>query len=230
MDGPEQHWTPTLKTIAGRRSVRGFLDRGVPLDVIAALIEAAARAPSGNNSQPWKVHVLTGASKARLTDAIMATRAGDAAEPAMEYHYYPESWPEPYLGRRRQVGWALYDLLGIRKGDRAGSRAWHDRNFDFFGAPVGLIVTTDRRLGLGALIDIGMFLEGLAIGARSLELETCPQAAFAAYHEVVRSVLALPAEYMVICGMALGFEDRDAVQNGLRTPRAALADFTTFHD
>jgi nitroreductase len=230
MYGPDPNWTPTLKTIAGRRSVRAFIDRDVPLEVIGSLIEAAARAPSGNNSQPWKLHVLTGASKSRLTDAIMATRTDDTPEPAMEYHYYPESWPEPYLGRRRQVGWALYNLLGIQKGDRAGSRAWHDRNFDFFGAPVGLIVTTDRRLGLGALIDVGMFLEGLAIGARSFGVETCPQAAFAAYHEVVRSLLALPTEDMVVCGMALGFEDRDAVQNALRTPRAALADFTTFHN
>jgi nitroreductase len=166
MDGPKRNWTPNLKAIAGRRSVRAFLDRAVPLDAIEALLEAAARAPSDNNSKPWKVHVLAGSTKARLTETIMAARAGGTPEPAMEYHYYPERWPEPFLGRRRQVGWALYELLGIQKGDRSGSRAWHGRNFDFFGAPVGL---------------------------------------------------------------ALGFEDRTAVQNTLRTPRAALSEFTTFH-
>ncbi len=164
MDGPERNWTPSLKAIAGRRSVRAFLDRAVPLNAIEALLEAAARAPSDNNSKPWKVHVLTGSTKARLTETIMAARAGGTPEPAMEYHYYPVSWPEPFLGRRRQVGWALYDLLGIQKGDRSGSRAWHDRNFDFVGAPVGLIVATDRRLGFGALIDVGMFLDAFAIG------------------------------------------------------------------
>ena len=219
-----------LKSIAHRRSVRAFLERTVPQSVIEDLLKTAARAPSGNNSQPWTVHVLKGTAKARLTQAIMAERAGDTHEPAMEYQYYPECWPEPYLGRRREVGWALFKLLGIQKGDRTGSRAWHDRNFDFFGAPVGLIVTMDRRLGLGALIDIGMFLEALAIGARSFGLETCAQAAFGAYHEVVRSALSLAPEEMVICGMALGFEDQDAIPNALRTRRVVLSDFATFHD
>lgn len=223
-------WGPSLKTIAGRRSIRAFLNRAVPRNVIEDLLEAAGRAPSANNTQPWTVHILTGSTKTRLTEAIMAERAGGAPEPAMEYQYYAESWPEPYLGRRRALGWSLYELMGIQKGDRSGSRAWHDRNFDFFGAPVGLIVTTDRRLGLSALIDIGMFMEAIAIGARSFGLETCPQAAFAAYHEAARSVLSLPPEQMVVCGMALGFEDRDALPNSLHTPRAAVPEFATFHD
>jgi nitroreductase len=133
------------------------------------------------------------------------------------------------LSRRRQIGWDLYHLLGIEKGDRAAARRWHDQNFTFFGAPVGMVLTIDRRLGLGALIDLGMFIEAVAIAARAFGLETCPQAAFGAYHRIIRDTLALPPEEMVICGLALGFEDRDAVPNRLRTSRVPVEGFVSFH-
>jgi nitroreductase len=220
----------TLSLIEGRRSVRGFEDRPVGDEILRTVLRAAARAPSANNTQPWTAHVVRGATKQRLTDAIMAERASGAPEPPMEYQYYPAAWPEPYAGRRREVGWSLYGMLGIKKGDRIASRAWHDKNFDFFGAPVGVILTTDRRLGLGALIDIGLFMEGVAIAARSVGLETCLQAAFASYHQTVRSVLSLAPEEMVVCGMAIGLEDRSVLANSLRTKRVAVSDFTTFHD
>jgi nitroreductase len=217
-----------LATISSRRSVRAFLDRPVSRGKVEEILAIASRAPSGNNSQPWLVHVLSGSAKARLSAAILAERASDAPEPALEYHYYPNDWPQPYLGRRREVGWALYGLLNIEKGDRTGARAWHDRNFTFFDAPVGMILTTDRRLGLGALIDVGMFLEALIVAARAFGLETCVQAAFGAYHAVARRELALAPEEMVICGLSLGFEDKDALPNRLRTTRVAVGGFTTF--
>lgn len=218
-----------LATIAARRSVRGYHDRPVPPEIVARLLGAASRAPSGTNTQPWRVHVVTGEVKRALTAAVMADRAAGAAEPRPAYGYYPEDWPEPYLSRRRAIGWDLYGRLGIAKGDRAAARAWHDRNFDFFGASVGLILTTDRRLGLGALIDVGMFAQNVMTGATALGLATCPQAAWASYERIVADVLGLPAEDMVLFGMALGFENPDAVQNGLRTPRVPMTDFTTFH-
>jgi nitroreductase len=133
------------------------------------------------------------------------------------------------LSRRRQIGWDLYHQLGIGKGDRAAARRWHDQNFTFFGAPVGMILTTDRRLGLGALIDLGMFLEAVAIAARAFGLETCAQAAFGAYHRTIRGKLALPPEEMVVCGLALGVEDRDAVPNRLRPSRVPPEIFASFY-
>ena len=218
-----------LATISGRRSVRAFLDRPVSRGKVEEILAIASRAPSGSNHQPWRVHVLSGPAKARLSAAILAERASGAPEPALEYRYYPNDWPQPYLGRRREVGWALYELLSIEKGDRSGARAWHDRNVTFFGAPVGMILTTDRRLGLGALIDVGMFLEALIIAARAFGLEACTQAAFGAYHAVARRELALTPEEMVICGLSLGFEDKDALPNRLRTTRVGVEGFTTFH-
>jgi nitroreductase len=221
--------SPVLAAIGGRRSIRAFLDRPVSPGLVEEILAAAARAPSGNNSQPWRVHVLTGPAKARLSEAILAKRAKGLPEPAFEYPYYPATWPEPYLSRRREVGWDLYHLLGIEKGDRAAAHRWHDQNFTFFGAPVGMILTTDRRLGLGALIDLGMFLEAVAIAARAFGLETCAQAAFGAYHDTIRDTLDLPSEAMVICGLALGFEDQDAVPNRLRTSRVPVESFASFH-
>ena len=218
-----------LDALEGRSSVRGYLDRPVPRQLVERILTAAARAPSGNNSQPWRVHVLTGPARARLGDAILAARQADQDDPAPEYDYYPRDWPEPYGARRRTIGWELYGLLGIQKGDKAKSRAWQDENYRFFGAPVGLILTRDRRLGLGALIDLGMFMEGVAVAARGLGLDTCAQAAFAHYHAIIRSELRLAPEDMVICGMSLGFTDTAAAANRLRTEREPLLGFATFH-
>lgn len=234
-DAPEQEAAQApgapavFKALESRTSVRGYLDRPVPRETVERILRAAARAPSGNNSQLWRVHVLTGPARDKLGDVILAARQDSADDPAPEYDYYPESWPEPYRSRRRANGWELYGLLGIEKGDRAKSRAWHDENFRFFGAPVGLILTRDRRLGLGALIDLGMFLEGVAVAARGLGLDTCPQAAFAHYHAIIRRELRLAPEDMVICGMSLGYADMAAAANRLHTEREPVPGFAIFH-
>ncbi len=219
-----------LHAVSSRRSIRGFRDTPVPRATVAAILEASARAPSATNTQPWRVHVLTGGSRSRLVDAIMAERSFGAAEPAPEYPYYAPDMPEPYLSRRRAVGWQLYGLLGIAKGDRAGARAWHDQNFRFFGAPVGMIFTLDRRLGLGAYLDLGMFMQNIMVAARGFGLDTCPQAAFAGYHATIRRELALAAEDLVLCGMALGWAEPDAVANTLVAERAVLDDYAVFSD
>jgi nitroreductase len=198
--------------------------------MIEAIISAAARAPSGTNMQPWQVHVLTGASKDRLTEAIMAERRSGAPDPRGEYDYYPAVWTEPYLARRRTVGINLYRLLGIAKGDTAGARAWHDQNFRFFGAPVGLLFTMDRHLERGSYLDMGMFMQNVMIAARGFGLDTCAQAAFIGYHATIRQVLALPEDRVVLCGMALGWADADAVANQLQTDRAPLESYVTFAD
>lgn len=213
--------------IATRRSVRGFTPAPVPRDTVRHIIELAARAPSMTNTQPWRVRVLTGAALDGLTSELRRAHREGQQFPA-EYDYYPEEWTAPYIDRRREVGWALYGLLGIAKGDRAAAARQHERNFDFFGAPVGMIVTMARALRTGSYIDLGMFLENLMIAARGYGLDTCPQAAFAFLHPIIRERLAIPDDELIVCGMALGHADPAEPANALRTVRAPVDEFTTF--
>jgi nitroreductase len=218
------------EAIMSRRSVRAFLP--IPIDpaVIREILEVAARAPSGTNMQPWRVYVTTGETKARIAEAIL--NSGIRAEKAVwdEYKYYPDQFFEPYLSRRRKVGFDLYAHLGIQRREVERMRAQHDRNFVFFDAPVGMIFTIDRRLNKGSWIDYGMFLENIMVAARGRGLHTCPQAAFAPYHEQLRPVLGITPEEIVVCGMALGYEDATKPENDLRTERAPLEEWTTFLD
>jgi nitroreductase len=213
------------EAINSRKSVRAFLP--TPVDE-QTILEIAARAPSGTNMQPWKVYVVTGAKKQAVTDAIM--NSGIRAEKIAwdEYKYYPDQFFEPYLSRRRAVGFALYSLLGIGKREVERMRAQHDRNFSFFDAPVGMIFTIDRRLNMGSWIDHGMFLQSIMIAARGRGLHTCPQAAFAPYHRQIRPLLDIPEEEIIVCGMALGFEDETKPENTLRSERAPLEEFVSF--
>ncbi len=214
--------------LATRRSVRGFTAQKVERSTIEQILTLASRAPSMTNTQPWRVHVLTGAARDRLCAEILAAHEADQ-QPSIEYEYYPKEWKDPYLARRRQVGWALYGLLGIGKGDRAGTKRQAGRNYDFFGAPVGMMFTIDRDLGLGSWLDLGMFLENIMIAARGAGLDTCPQAAFANYHAIIRRQLAIPDNEILVCGMALGHEDRSEKANELVVPREPVEAFTTFH-
>jgi len=219
-----------------RRSVRGFLPTPIARAEVEAILVAAARAPSGTNIQPWKVYVLTGAVKQALSDQVLAAHEEEYArkkrgEPPLhqeEYVYYPRQWFEPYLGRRRKLGWELYGLLGIGKTDYDKMHQQHGRNYSFFGAPVGIIFTIDRRLEQGSWLDYGMFIENIMIAARGRGLDTCPQQAFAAYHAIIRAQLKLPENEMVVCGMSLGHEDTSAIANQLKTERAAVAEFAVF--
>jgi nitroreductase len=219
--------------IMGRHSVRSFLPRAVPQALIAEVLQLAARAPSGTNIQPWRVHVLTGETRQRLVAAVCAAfdAGADGTQPEYmaEYAYYPTEFFEPYLSRRRKVGWDLYGLLGIAKGEKAKIRAQHRRNFEFFGAPVGLMFTIDRRLALGSWLDYGMFLQNLMLAARGRGLDTCPQAAWIDYHRIIGEMLVFAAEEQLVCGMALGYADPDAVENSLVTERAGIEEFVRFH-
>lgn len=215
------------QAIVGRQSIRAFLPRPVAPELIARILATAARAPSGSNTQPWKVSVLTGDVKDEISRELHGRhQAGD--EGAWEYNYYAKRWREPYLGRRRETGWGLYSLLGISKGDHEATRRQHGRNFLFFDAPVGLIFTIDRDMELGSWLDCGMFLQSIMIAAREHGLETCPQAAFAQYHAVLQQRLAIPPEQMIISGMAIGYADPDAEVNTFRTRRIPLEDFVTW--
>jgi nitroreductase len=219
--------------ISGRRSVRAFRAEAVPESIVREILQVSARAPSGTNTQPWKVHVLTGAARQRLCDRIVAA-FNDPVESARhveEYPYYPREWVSPYIDRRRKVGFDLYGLLGIGKGDRDRMQAQHARNFEFFGAPVGLIFTIDRVMQQGSWLDYGMFLQNIMIAARARGLDTCPQAAFTQFHRLITEELLLSPSEMVVCGMALGVADPDAIENRLITERVSVEQFATFrHD
>ena len=213
--------------ITSRRSVRAFLPDAVPESTVREILDVAAWAPSGTNMQPWRVYVTTGETKQRVSRAIL--NSGLRAEKARgEYKYYPDKFFEPYYARRRAVGYALYGHLGIGKRDVDQMRTQHDRNFVFFDAPVGMIFTIDRRLNQGSWVDYGMFLQNIMIAARARGLHTCPQAAFAPYHQQIRPVLEIPEEEIVVCGMALGYEDASKPENRLRTERAPLGEWAVF--
>lgn len=216
--------------ITSRRSMRAYLPTPVPRQTIEQILAVAARAPSGTNTQPWQVHVLTGEAKARLSRRIRAAY-DDPAERARhteEYAYYPTEWVSPYIDRRRKVGWDLYGLLGIGKADKARMHEQHRKNYDFFGAPVGLIFTIDRVMRQGSWLDYGMFLQNVMVAARARGLHTCPQAAFTQFHRLIAEELALPEGQMVVCGMALGHADAAAVENTLVTEREPVAGFARF--
>lgn len=218
------------EAITSRRSVRAFLPDPIPAEQIEAILQVAARAPSGTNTQPWKVYVLTGAARERLSADILAAYRDPlrAAEYTEEYRYYPVKWKSPYLERRRKVGWDLYSLLGLTREDKAGMHAQHGRNFAFFDAPVGMIFTIDRDMEQGSWLDYGMFLQNIMVAARGRGLDTCPQAAFTQYHRIIASVLAIPPEEMVVCGMALGRADPARIENTLVTEREPLPSFVRF--
>ncbi|MFG1179307.1 nitroreductase [Xanthobacter versatilis] len=217
------------EAIRSRRSIRAFLPTPVGDETVGAILELAARAPSGTNIQPWQVLVLRGEPLAALTGELHAlSLAGDPG--TEEFAYYPRQWREPYLSRRRKVGWDLYGTLGIAKGDSERMRQQLARNFLFFDAPVGLIFTIDRDLERGSWLDYGMFLQNIMIAARAFGLHTCPQAAFNAYGPVIAKRLAIPDTQMVVCGMALGYADAAAPENHLDTEREPLKSFVRVID
>lgn len=238
MSGNDQP-TPTAdcvgavdEAITSRRSIRAFLPTPVPRDTLEQILQVAARAPSGTNTQPWQVHVLTGAALAGLVEAVSAAFDDPAqrASHSEEYAYYPTQWAPPYIDRRRQVGWALYSLLGIDKTDKAGMHAQHARNFRFFDAPVGLIFTIDRVMQQGSWLDYGMFLQNIMLAARERGLHTCPQAAWNGFAKIILPHIGAGPDEMLVCGMALGYADRSAVVNAFHTPRESASAFTRWLD
>jgi nitroreductase len=215
--------------IVGRRSVRAYLDKPVPRSVLENVLRVAARAPSGTNVQPWHVYVLEGSRKQALSTELLRLHA--ASVPAeREYNYYPETWREPYLARRRACGFGLYRTLGIGKGDTARMHAQHAQNWTFFGAPVGLMFSVDTDMEKGSWLDCGMFIQSVMLAARGEGLATCPQAAFAYQAPTVKRIVGIPGHQTLICGMAIGYEDTEAVINGFVTEREPVEKFVTWTD
>lgn len=214
--------------ITSRKSVRRFLDTPVNRATIMHILQVASRAPSGSNIQPWKVHVVAGAAKDQLCQRLLAAVDNGQSDPP-EYHYYPQNWFEPYLERRRRCGFGLYETLGIGREDKAKRGAQARRNFHLFDAPVGFFITMDRRLEAGSFMDCGMFIQSVMLAARGQGLHTCPQAAFAWYHTIIRDELKLDENSLLLCGIALGYEDTHAPENGFITERESVEKFARLH-
>ncbi|MDO9113285.1 MAG: nitroreductase [Polaromonas sp.] len=217
-------------------SVRAFLPKAVPRETLEQLLAIASSAPSGTNTQPWKVYVLQGGSRDSLVGKVCAAHDAIRANPELaaqykeEYDYYPEKWVSPYIDRRRENGWGLYGLLGIGKGDKDKMHAQHQRNYRFFDAPVGLMFTLDRVMGRGSLVDYGMFMQNIMVAARGHGLHTCPQAAWNGFAKIILPHIGAGDDEMLVCGMALGYADESALVNTFRTPRVGVQAFTTWLD
>ena len=225
---------PVDQAITSRMSVRAFLPDAVPREKLMEVLNVASRAPSGVNTQPWKVYVLQGATRDALVSKVCAAHEAVHADPALAaqyqeaYSYYPEKWISPYIDRRRETGWGLYGLLGIGKGDKDKMHMQHQRNYRLFDAPVGLMFTIDRVLGRGSLLDYGMFLQSIMVSARGHGLHTCPQAAWNGFAKIILPHIGAGEEEMLVCGMALGYADPSALVNSFHTPREPASKFTHF--
>ncbi|MDR2208033.1 MAG: nitroreductase family protein [Azoarcus sp.] len=220
-------YTAVAETFRARHSVRRFLPTPVSRDVVAELLELASRSPSGTNAQPWKVYALADMDRAILSAALLEQFDQDATEKP-DYEYYPDHWEEPWLSRRRKLGFDLYGLIGIPKGDKPRMKEQSGRNFLFFDAPVGLIFTLDRRLAQGMLLDYGVFIGHLIIAAQARGLASCMQTAFIDYPDTVRRFLGISDQEMIVGGLALGYPDPEAPENHLVTEREPVEAFTTF--
>jgi len=215
--------------LQSRRSVRGFLDRPVPADLIRRLVAEAGRSPSGGNLQPWHIYVLSGAPLTALKDAVAERVAVAPRGEEPEYRVYPSDLPSPYEDRRFQVGEDLYRSLEIPREDKPGRRRQFAENFRFFGAPVGLFCYVHRCMGPPQWSDLGMYLQSLMLLAVEAGLATCAQECWAMYPQTVARFVSPPPELMLFSGMAIGYEDPNAKANKLRSARAPLEEFATFH-
>jgi len=218
--------------ITSRHSMRAFLETPISREDIESMLEVAARAPSGSNTQPWKVYVMSGEMKQRVSAEILKVYQDKAQFEALteDYKYYPTQWDSPYIERRRKVGLDLYKLLGLGREDKAGMNAQHARNYTFFDAPVGMFFTIDRTMNTGSWLDFGCFLQSLMMAARGRGLDTCAQAAFNRFHKTIRAVTGITESEVIMCGLALGYADMTKIENSLISEREPASTFAKFLD
>lgn len=215
--------------VLSRRSIRAFLPKPVPEPLMRRILEAARWAPSGSNIQPWKVHVLSGDSLRRYSEALRAAEAN--GEPgAMEYNYYAPEWREPFLTRRRACGFGLYNAMGIARDDRDGRREAYLRNFDFFGAATGLLFWIPSDLEHGSWLDYGTFIQSITLVARGWGLSTIAQGALGEYPHVAHRMFGIGDDHVLIGGLSIGWPDEGEPVNGFQPERLEVDDFTTWLD
>lgn len=217
------------EAIATRKSIRAFRPDPVPAETIAEILTLSARAASGGNLQPWKVYGVIGDARDELVRRVKAKRAETPMGESPEYLIYPPELVEPYRTRRFRVGEMMYATMGIPREDKASRLAFFAGNWDFFGAPAGLVFTMDRAMQQGQWCDLGIFMGNIMLLARERGLHTCPQEAWAVWHGVIRDYLAVPQNEMIFCGMAIGYAD-DVPVNSLVSERAPLEEFATIRE
>ena len=222
--------------ITSRHSVRAFLNKMVDAQIIKDILTVASRAPSGTNTQPWKVYVVTGKKRDEMVDRVCKAQIELFTQPelASQYQetfaYYPENWISPFIDRRRENGWGLYGLLNIQKGEKEKMARQQLRNYQLFDAPVALYFTVNKAMGIGSKMDIAMMIQNVMIAAKARGLDTCPQAAWNHFHPIVLDVLDAPENEELVCTIALGYADTDDIVNTFITPRIAVEEFTVFLD
>ena len=210
--------------INSRKSIRAFLDRPVDNKVIKEMLKKASQAPSGGNLQPWKIYVINSNSMDKFIN-FQKNWKGKEEPP---YPIYPENLKEPYRTSRYEVGEEMYSLLGIKREDKVGRLNQMLKNFDFFGAPVGLFCFVDKQMGLPQWSDLGMFLQTFMLLAVDQDLDTCAQESWSLKQNCVKTFLKVPEEYLLFCGMAIGYANKDSKINKLQTSRRPIDDWATF--
>ncbi len=213
-----------------RKTVRAFKPDAVSTEILKAILETAARAPSGGNLQPWRVYALLGEARDELVRRVAEKRKTAPMGEPPEYHIYPPELTEPYRTRRFRIGEAMYAALGIPREDKMARLAFFSRNWEFFGAPVGLVFTIDRQMQQGQWADLGMYMQSVMLLAREHGLHSCPQEAWAVHHSTIREYLNVPQNELIFCGMALGYADESAPVNTLVSERAPLEEYVTFRE
>jgi nitroreductase len=217
------------EAVATRKTIRAFKPDPVSRETIETILTRASRAPSGGNLQPWKVYVVTGEARAELINRVAERRKTKALGEAPEYSIYPPALTEPYKTRRFKIGEAMYGMLGIPREDKMARLGFFSKNWEFFGAPIGLIITIDRQMQQGQWADVGMFLQTIMLLAREHGLHTCPQEAWAVWHRIIRELFDVPENEMVFCGMGIGYADESHPVNALVSDRAPLEEWVRFH-
>ena len=218
------------EAIATRKTIRAFKSDPVARNTIEEIIALAARAPSGGNLQPWKVYALLGPARDELVRRVAEVRKVHPMGTTPEYHIYPPDLTEPYRTRRFRIGEAMYATINIPREDKLARLKFFSANWEFFGAPCGLIFTIDRQMQQGQWADLGMFMENIMLLAREHGLHTCPQEAWAMFHPQIREYLAIPENEMIFCGMGIGYADETAPVNSLVTERAPAGEYLTVRE
>jgi nitroreductase len=213
------------RLLRSRRSVRAFRPDPVSRQQVLEILRLASWAPSNSNTQPWRVHVLAGAVKAALTEELLAAHEADSFPPAA---HFPTVLPERLRVNQEQFGASYYAALGIDRDDAPARKRQTGRNFEFFGAPIGLIFSLDRRLTAHSWLDCGLFIQNVMLAARARGLDTCPQVSFVRYQNVIARHLGLAEHDAVVCGMSLGHADLSAPVNALDISREPVDRIATF--
>lgn len=219
------HVDEALRT---RISIRAYADKPVERSLVEDVLEQARWSPSGGNLQPWKVIVVAGQARQAVVDLATSRLMADPTGEGEEVPVYPKPLWEPYRTRRYKIGEDMYALLGIPRDDKPARYAWVARNYQFFGAPVGLFFIIDRGMGKGQWAHLGMFMQSVALAATARGLGTCMQESWGMVRKSLHAHFELPEDELLYCGMAMGWPDEEAPVNELRSDRVEVSEFATF--